>query len=195
MKHGYIKGMISGICISIFCAGLMGSAFAYQKQTVLNYPGIKITLNGSPVIPTDAEGNTVEPFTIDGTTYLPVRGIASALGLDVVWDQSTQTVVLTNAVPSASASFTLGPGEYVVGRDLPAGTYNCIAVSGFGVLRGDIASCGPAGFVQTMGSASASIDGTSASVQGSQLYNNLSLVDKDIIYIEMNLTVKFEQAT
>ena len=43
----------------------------------------------------DANGNPVEPFIIDGTTYLPVRGISSSLGLNVAWDEQTKTVQLT----------------------------------------------------------------------------------------------------
>ena len=53
-------------------------------------------LNGKEIVPTDANGNVVEPFTIDGTTYLPVRGIASALGMNVGWDGETNTVSLDN---------------------------------------------------------------------------------------------------
>lgn len=70
----------------------------------LHYNGIKITLDGREIIPTDASGNPVEPFIIDGTTYLPVRGIASALGLDVQWDQATNTVILTQSKGEADAA-------------------------------------------------------------------------------------------
>ena len=52
-------------------------------------------MDGEELIPLDSDGNYVEPFIIDGTTYLPVRGIASALGLDVGWDGATKTVLLT----------------------------------------------------------------------------------------------------
>lgn len=84
-----------------------------------------------------------------------------------------------------------GPGTYVVGEDLEAGKYDCLAVSGFGVLRGDVASMGPAGFVQTMGGVSASAGGETASVQGTTSYSNLTLADGDILYIEMSLNVEF----
>lgn len=64
------------------------------RNAELLYNNIKILLNGKELTPTDANGNTVEPFTIDGTTYLPVRAVASALGLNVGWDDTTKTVVL-----------------------------------------------------------------------------------------------------
>lgn len=63
---------------------------------------IKIMLDGKEVNPVDSLGNPAEPFIIGGTTYLPVRGIASALGLDVQWDAETNTVVLTSQEDEAS---------------------------------------------------------------------------------------------
>lgn len=76
---------------------MVGTAYAaYQKQATLNYQGIKITLNGEEITPKDGAGNIVEPFIIDGTTYLPVRAVSGALGLNVDWDGSTNTVILTS---------------------------------------------------------------------------------------------------
>ena len=69
----------------------------------LHYNDIKITFDGNEVLPKDAAGNYIEPFIIDGTTYLPVRGIASALGLEVGWDQATKTVLLSTTKSPAPA--------------------------------------------------------------------------------------------
>lgn len=87
------KGFVSGIFVSIVVCCLLGTAMAaYQKQATLNYDGIAITLDGEKVTPKDANGNAVEPFIVDGTTYLPVRAIGDALGLNVNWDAATKTV-------------------------------------------------------------------------------------------------------
>ena len=67
-----------------------------SRTAELWYNNIKIMINGKEVVPTDANGNAVEPFTIDGTTYLPVRGVASALGMNVGWDGDTNTITLDN---------------------------------------------------------------------------------------------------
>lgn len=58
------------------------------------YNDIKIVVNGSEITPKDVNGNIVEPFIIDGTTYLPVRALANALGEEVSWDQATSTVYI-----------------------------------------------------------------------------------------------------
>ncbi len=92
-----------------------------------------------------------------------------------------------------SENLTLGPGTYVVGEDIPAGKYDCVAASGFGVLRGEIASAGEAGFVQTMGNVSSSVGEDTVSVDGTSSYSNLLLQDGDTIYIEMSLSVEFIQ--
>lgn len=111
--------------------------------------------------------------------------LVSGYGGEVKFDYFEQSA-------TSLSSVTLGPGQYTVGIDILAGTYNCTAVSGLGVLRGDVASAGPAGFVQTMGSSSVTIGDYSASVEGNQTYNNLSLADGDTLYIEMSLTVRFD---
>ncbi len=95
MRHQW-KGFVAGMLSSVMLLSLVTTAYAaYQKQATLDYSGIRITLNGQPVTPTDANGNPVEPFAMEGTTYLPVRAIANALGLGVEWEQATQTVKLT----------------------------------------------------------------------------------------------------
>lgn len=100
MKHA--KTLITAALTGALAVGCVTGALATNGSITkeLFYQDIKITLNGNPIIPRDAQGNTVEPFTIDGTTYLPVRGIADALGLGVEWDGNTNTVILTGGAGS-----------------------------------------------------------------------------------------------
>lgn len=60
----------------------------------LSYNDITICINGREFTPKDAAGNVVEPFIMNGTTYLPVRAVGEALGLNVNWDGDTHTVYL-----------------------------------------------------------------------------------------------------
>lgn len=132
---------IAGMLTMALLFGLVGPAYAaYQKQATLNYTGIKITLDGEEVIPKDAAGGIVEPFTIDGTTYLPVRAIGNALGLGVDWDGTTNTVILTSPedewaeydVLDCYARFSVPSLENVVGTAALADIY--ILDSGDSVL-------------------------------------------------------------
>lgn len=93
-----LKGFISGVLVTLLLVGSIGTAAATvgTKTAQLNYNNIKVTLDGADINLVDANGNPVEPFIIDGTTYLPIRAISNAFGLDVGWDGATQTVILTH---------------------------------------------------------------------------------------------------
>ncbi len=90
------KGFASGVLASLLLVGMIGTAVATvgQSTVTVDYNDIKVTLNGSAVNLVDANGASVEPFAINGTTYLPVRAVSSALGLDVNWNGQTKTVEL-----------------------------------------------------------------------------------------------------
>lgn len=64
--------------------------------------GIGITLNGARFTPRDAAGKQVPVFLYNGTTYVPVRAISEAMGMDVSFNSATRTVQLTTADRTAS---------------------------------------------------------------------------------------------
>ena len=71
----------------------MGALAASGTRTLeVTYKDIKLVIDGQEIVPKDAAGNVVEPFQANGTTYLPVRAIGEALGKEVTWDGSTNTV-------------------------------------------------------------------------------------------------------
>ena len=93
------KGRLQGICIGLVFAILLAAGttvLAISNQTTLSViiSDIKLVVDGKPVTPKDATGKVVEPFIVDGTTYLPVRAIADALGKKVDWDESTNTIYI-----------------------------------------------------------------------------------------------------
>ena len=60
----------------VVCA--MGSttfAKSISETTEIFYNNIKIYVDGDEIVPKDANRNTIEPFTTNATTYLPVRTI------------------------------------------------------------------------------------------------------------------------
>ena len=124
-----LQGLIAGMLIGAMLTSGMVFAKQISETAELIYDNIKIVINGQEIQPKDASGNYVEPFTINGTTYLPVRAVASALSISVDWDGNTNTVILSNA---QAAPFTLALGQYIVGEDIEAGKYDCRAVSGSG---------------------------------------------------------------
>ncbi len=91
-----LQGLVSGMLIGAFITGGAVYASVATKKADLYYNDIKITVDGQEITPIDANGNSTEPFIIDGTTYLPVRAMANAFGKNVDWDAETNTVVITS---------------------------------------------------------------------------------------------------
>lgn len=58
------------------------------------FKNIRICVDGVEMTPRDTAGKEVEPFIYNGTTYLPVRAVGEAVGKEVTYDGSTNTVYL-----------------------------------------------------------------------------------------------------
>lgn len=82
---GYILGLLS--------TAILASTVTYAANRV------KIVIDNKELIPTDVNGNRVDPIIIDGTTYLPIRAVANALGKAVYWDGPNYTVYLGKCDP------------------------------------------------------------------------------------------------
>ncbi len=89
-----IKGFVSGLCVALVISSGTVFADSLSKTVTAVYNNIKIVIDGKEITPKDANGNTVEPFIIDGTTYLPVRAVSEALGKEVDWDGTSNTVYI-----------------------------------------------------------------------------------------------------
>lgn len=65
---------------------------------------VTVTLNGEVIDCRDVNGNEVPPMLIDGTTYLPVRAIVTALELDITWHDETKSVFINGEPENAEKS-------------------------------------------------------------------------------------------
>ena len=81
------------------------------KTIQADYADIKVTLDGTQIALVDANGAAVEPFAVAGTTYLPVRAVSTALGLEVDWNAESNTVVLTSAAEAEEPTETEEPAD------------------------------------------------------------------------------------
>lgn len=92
-----IKCLLAVMVLGVIIATSSAMAVTGTMQKDVTYRNIKVTLDGAAVETKDAAGNYVEPFIMDGTTYLPVRSVAGALGLGVNWNNETSTVELSKS--------------------------------------------------------------------------------------------------
>lgn len=93
-----MKKRLQGLVAGVLIGATLTSGIAIAANTTTLYDviasGIKIVVDGKELHPTDAHGNVVEPIIYNGTTYLPVRAVANALGKAVYWDGPNYTVYL-----------------------------------------------------------------------------------------------------
>ncbi len=89
-KLGWI---LSGALIASLMFSLASPALAaLTGKTIEVYSGVNIYIDDVKLTPTDANGDPVDVFIYNGTTYLPVRAVSEALNQNVEWDGDTQSV-------------------------------------------------------------------------------------------------------
>jgi len=87
-----LKGFIVGVLITALLLTSL-AAIASRSETInAFFNNINVAVNGNIVDMRDANGAAVEPFIHGGTTFLPVRAIAEALGQEVNWCSDSNTV-------------------------------------------------------------------------------------------------------
>lgn len=64
---------------------------ALSGKTIEVFTGIDVYVDDVKLEPKDVNGNPVEVFVYNGTTYLPIRAIGNALGKNVQYDAKTQS--------------------------------------------------------------------------------------------------------
>ena len=99
-KFGYIAiGMVLTLIVSTATPAFAATKNVVKQLTAYFTSGgkpISIYVNGTKITPKDGNGKEVSPFTVDGTTYLPVKAIADALGKSVAWDGATASVKIAD---------------------------------------------------------------------------------------------------
>lgn len=93
-KTRTVRTFLAGVLVTLLVVGMIPPALAAAGKTVTIWPGINVYIDDQKLDAKDVNGKPVEIFTYNGTTYLPVRAIAEALGKNVQWDGKTQSVYL-----------------------------------------------------------------------------------------------------
>ena len=130
---GNKKSFVMGFLTAVILLGLAVPALAagsYAKWDNV-FVGVSIVIDGETLEPKDVNGNIVDAVIYEGTTYLPVRAVAQALGAEVGWDQETRTVYLDTGKPAeAPEQNEPEPDAPPQGEDAYVGTYRFSSVDG-----------------------------------------------------------------
>lgn len=87
---GYVAGFLSAAVVF----GGVAYATVGTKTIEAVYSNIKVYKDNMLCELKDENGNLIEPFIYNGTTYMPVRGTASLADMHVTWDGASKSVYL-----------------------------------------------------------------------------------------------------
>ncbi len=99
MKH---QKIMKQLLVGILVLGMIGQAVPSHGDSVTVSSGnITVLVNGQAAELKDTAGNKAEAVNYEGSVYLPIRGVAEALGLTAAYDSSSKTVNITGTVAAS----------------------------------------------------------------------------------------------
>lgn len=111
-----LKGVVIGTAATLLLTSGVSYAAQYPFTKKINavYNNIKVIIDGVEVNPTNEKGEKIEPFMVEGTIYLPLRGVAAGFGKEIEWNQQSKTVTIgaekSTEKPVNLDQFNLGAG-------------------------------------------------------------------------------------
>ncbi|MBE7036454.1 MAG: copper amine oxidase N-terminal domain-containing protein [Ruminococcaceae bacterium] len=177
-----LQGLIAGVLIGVMLTS--GGVLAKQVSETINavYMNVKLVIDGEEITPKDANGNVVEPFIYNGTTYLPVRAVGEAFNKDVHWDGETATVYVGDIVKPAKEVFLYDKPykscenirEYISGKEYKAFNFK----SNFNNFIGFQFGLSPEGnrksnVVYSLNGLAKKVKGTFAPPEGNEVYEGV----------------------
>lgn len=114
-KTRTVHTFLAGVLVTLLVVAMIPPALAAAGKTVTIWPGINVYIDDQKLDAKDVNGKPVEIFTYNGTTYLPVRAIAEALGQNVQWDGKTQSVYIGQHGASSTPTVWLTQMDHFAG--------------------------------------------------------------------------------
>ncbi|MDB7829108.1 stalk domain-containing protein [Intestinimonas butyriciproducens] len=99
----FVSGMLTMALIGTLSIG----ALAASGAMTITVDTIDIQVNGETFVPTDVNGVEVPVFAYNGTTYVPLRALAEAYGLEVGYDAESNIATVTDPAMVSGTGSTL----------------------------------------------------------------------------------------
>ena len=82
--------------VVLLLMSMFSAIFAVSETKDLKavYNNIKVFIDGKYVTHKDSQGKVIEPFIVNGVTYIPVGVLPEITGKNVSWDAKTQSVCI-----------------------------------------------------------------------------------------------------
>ena len=99
-----LTSYFAGVLTAVVLGTLTVSAFAAGGFLTLTVSPIRVMVNGEEFHPRDAQGNEVYIFQSQGTTYVPLRALSEAYGLEVGYDARRNMASVSGSVQAPAGS-------------------------------------------------------------------------------------------
>ncbi|MGE7273342.1 stalk domain-containing protein [Brevibacillus panacihumi] len=105
-KKHYLATAAAGLLLATTLIPSGASAEVATKNLQAKYNNIKVLNNGYQI------STPIEPFIVNGTTYIPLRMMADVFKKDVTWDGKTYTInVIDKPDPSVQSQIAIKDAE------------------------------------------------------------------------------------
>lgn len=95
VKHKQkITWLLSVTLVAALMNSLLSPALALFTKTIQVQTGVNFYVDDKKLTPKDSNGNPIEAFLYNGTTYLPVRVVSEALDIPIQWENDTKSVYI-----------------------------------------------------------------------------------------------------
>ncbi|MCT4597348.1 MAG: peptidylprolyl isomerase [Vallitalea sp.] len=121
-KH-FILGFISATLL-LTCIISVSANDLFKEITAQVSYEIKMMLNGKEFNPKEDDGTELKPIVYNDRTYLPVRTLCDAIGVDVKWEGKTKTVLLMSTKDESSNNENEKIVGSIAGKTISLGEVN-----------------------------------------------------------------------
>jgi hypothetical protein len=114
-----------------------GFAAWATKTLQASYRNITVFVNGTQKQALNVNGVVIEPFIVDGTTYVPLRGVADILGYQVSFNPTTYRIDITGTDVAALAAQVIQKDARIKELETQLAKYSTVSLT---TLRSDLKS-------------------------------------------------------
>ena len=87
-----MQGVVMGVLVTVLLLGTVTVWAATTRMIEVTFGNYMTTLFGQEFVVRNAEGAILQPFSYDGSVYIPVETVLHAMGANVQWNANTGTL-------------------------------------------------------------------------------------------------------
>lgn len=106
-----LPSFLAGFLAAVLLVAIPAAYAANAWTKTIEVGSINILVNGKEFHPTDPNGNPVDVFVYNGTTYAPLRALAEAYGLTVGYDAAKNMATVTSSQSQIPPADTGSPSK------------------------------------------------------------------------------------